>query len=353
MADRAIILSYFHLMQRFLFVLVTLLCSVEYVSAQSATGSWYGRADVMLGDGNNSNYMTEMVLRQKGNDVEGVFGYYFKDSYQSFFVHGKYDAKTRLVHIRNMPMLYFRSKTRNGIECPMHFMGTLMVSKTGNSMQGTFYTDDKYKYTCPELRVSYRMDQNETNTDSLLRHAVAQQKFWKPYDEDYVFTAVPPKKTDSIVIQDSTVAVVPKAGVDEPTPVPAARVNPVIEEKKQLVDQFEKRKNSYNKELLIQSDSIRLSFYDNGDIDGDSITVFLNGQPIVANQLLSTRALNLYVALDPAIEVNEISMFANNLGRIPPNTALMVITDGDNRYELYLSSSLKSNASVRLRKKTK
>lgn len=353
MAGSAIILSYFHPMQRYLFFLICLLSSVQAAFAQSATGSWYGRADVMLGDGNSNNYMTEMVLKQKGNDVEGIFGYYFKDSYQSFFVHGKYDPATRLVHIKNMPMLYFRSKTRNGIECPMHFMGTLMVSKTGNSMQGSFYTDDKYKYTCPELRVSYRMDHQETNTDSLLRHAVAQQKFWKPYDEDYVFTAVPSKKTDSVVHQDSTPALAGKPLVDEPKPISAERVNPVIEEKKQLVELFEKRKNSYNKEILIESDSIRLSFYDNGDIDGDSITVFLNGQPIVANQLLGTRALNLYVALDPAIEVNEISMFANNLGRIPPNTALMVITDGENRYELYLSSSLKSNAAVRLRKKPK
>ena len=293
----------------------------------------------MIG-GNSNNYMTEMVLKQKGNDVEGIFGYYFKDSYQSFFVHGKYDPKTRLVHIKNMPMLYYRSETRNGIECPMHFMGTLMVSKAGNSMQGNFYTDDKYKYTCPELRVAYRMDHSETNTDSLLRHAVAQQKFWKPYDEDYVFSAVPPKRVDSArVMSSDTTAIVP---------VP---VNPEIKEKEVLVEEFAKRKNSYSKEITIVSDSIRLSFYDNGDIDGDSISVFLNGQPIVANQLLSPRALNVYIALDPTKEINEISMFANNLGKLPPNTALMVISDGDNRHELYLSSSLTSNAAVRLRKR--
>jgi hypothetical protein len=323
-------------MQRTLFFLVCTLLSAKMLSAQSATGSWYGRADVMMGS-NSNNYMTEMVLKQKGNDVEGIFGYYFKDSYQSFFVHGKYDPKTRLVHIKNMPMLYYRSPTRNGIECPMHFMGTLMVSKAGNSMQGTFYTDDKYKYTCPELRVAYRMDHSETNTDSLLRHAVAQQKFWKPYDEDYVFNAVPPKKVDSSM--PAAVAVAP------------VRVNPEIEEKENLVEKFEKRKNSYSKEILIESDSIRLSFYDNGDIDGDSISVFLNGQPIVANQLLSPRALNVYIALDPSREINEISMFANNLGKLPPNTALMVIADGDNRHELYLSSSLTTNAAIKLRKK--
>jgi hypothetical protein len=44
-------------------------------------------------------------------------------------------------------------------------------------------------------------------------------------------------------------------------------------------------------------------------------------------------------------------MFAENLGTMPPNTALMVITDGINRYEVFLSSSLSQNATVRIRKR--
>jgi putative heme iron utilization protein len=44
-------------------------------------------------------------------------------------------------------------------------------------------------------------------------------------------------------------------------------------------------------------------------------------------------------------------MFAENLGRIPPNTALMVITDGKNRYQVFLSSSLTENATIQLKRK--
>ena len=50
-------------------------------------------------------------------------------------------------------------------------------------------------------------------------------------------------------------------------------------------------------------------------------------------------------------KVNEISMFAENLGLIPPNTAMMVIDDGKNKYELSLSSSLQKNATVRIKRK--
>ena len=71
-------------------------------------GSWYGRADVQ-GSGATSNYLTEFILQQKGNDVEGIFGYYFKDTYQSFYVRGTYNPKTRLVSIRNIPLLFHGS----------------------------------------------------------------------------------------------------------------------------------------------------------------------------------------------------------------------------------------------------
>jgi hypothetical protein len=43
---------------------------------------------------------------------------------------------------------------------------------------------------------------------------------------------------------------------------------------------------------------------------------------------------------------HEFVMVANNLGSIPPNTALMVITTGGKRYELFISSDEKKNAKV-------
>jgi len=59
----------------------------------------------------------------------------------------------------------------------------------------------------------------------------------------------------------------------------------------------------------------------------------------------------MYLHLDTTLEVNEISMFAENLGKYPPNTALMVITDGKNRYEVFMSSSLSENATIRIQRK--
>jgi hypothetical protein len=67
--------------------------------------------------------------------------------------------------------------------------------------------------------------------------------------------------------------------------------------------------------------------------------------------MISAKALTVYVKLDPNREFNDLAMFAENLGRIPPNTALMVVYDGDTPQEVFLTSNLTQNGSVRIRQK--
>ena len=52
-------------------------------------------------------------------------------------------------------------------------------------------------------------------------------------------------------------------------------------------------------------------------------------------------------------DVNELVMYADNLGSIPPNTALMVVTDGDSRYEVRISSDLQRSGVIRFIHKPK
>jgi hypothetical protein len=94
---------------------------------------------------------------------------------------------------------------------------------------------------------------------------------------------------------------------------------------RKLVESFGQRKNILSKEIEIESDSVRISFYDNGDIDGDSITVFLNKYPVLTHQPLSAKSLNMYLAFDKGKDVAEISMYAENLGRLDEAQQLALI----------------------------
>jgi hypothetical protein len=319
-----------------------ILLSVHQGFSQSISGSWYGRADVNKA-GVNNNYLTELIVTQKGDEVTGIFGYYFKDSYQSFYIRGTYDKKTRQVIIKNLPVIFYgSSSTREGVECPMSFEGTLIVSQVKNTLKGNFQSIDKYKYTCPEIRVNMALDV-ATPEDSVLKNTTAGKKFWKPQVEDFVVTS--PVNNKPITVPADVIA--------GNSPVTAAVAPAVVDEvtEKKLIEKFESRKNIYSKDIEIEGDSVRISFYDNGDIDGDSISVFLNKNPVLVKHFINDRALNIYLALDSTKEINELGMLAENLGKIPPNTALMIITDGINRHEIYLSSSLTQNATIRLRKK--
>ena len=101
-------------------------------------------------------------------------------------------------------------------------------------------------------------------------------------------------------------------------------------------------------EIKVDTGTIRLDFYDNAQIDGDSITVLVDKQVVLTHQRLSAKPLTTYVRIDLNNTFHEIEMVAENLGSIPPNTAILIITAGKNRHMLSLSSSEIKSARVRI-----
>jgi hypothetical protein len=348
-------------MPRFLYIVIFLTVP-GWLSAQQVSGSWYGHADVDA-TGMHNNYMTELVIKQKGTHVEGIFGYYFRDKYQSYYIHGRYDPKTREITILNIPVIFYGSNsTVNSIDCITNFRGVVIQSKMGSTVKGTFFRDEKYKYLCPDIKVSYELDKSENHLDSAIAQELTASRIWRPQADDYVVdatkAAAPPSTPAVAAVLPATTDPPPsdsgKLAIASPVPdkpaLPAAP-SPDSIDKIKIVQSFTKRKTVLNQEFEVESDSVRLSFYDNGEIDGDSISVFVNQQLVLSHLGLEAKAFNLFLRLDSTRELNEVSMFAENLGRIPPNTALMVITDGKNRYEVFMSSSLTENATVQLRRK--
>lgn len=93
-------------------------------------------------------------------------------------------------------------------------------------------------------------------------------------------------------------------------------------------------------------DSVKIQLYDNGEIDGDSVSLFLNGELVVEHVKLTASPKTLLLPIDKSLPVNKLLLFAENLGRLPPNTALMEVTINGKIYNLFLSTDYKRNASV-------
>ncbi len=301
------------------FLFIILLFSLQ-VFSQSPTGYWYGSASLKLKN-TYSNYLVELIIEQDKNNVKGVLNYFFKNTYRSIPIRGTYNSDTRLVYISDIPVSYYGSYYNRDVDCAMNFAATLRVSQINSVLKGSFLSKPEYKYTCPEILFTLIL-----NTDSLKQDSVKQAikvlketfQVWRPGEADTIA---------AVKIQPRNV------------------VNYVVS------NQFKEREKIVAQELIVDSDTLKVDFYDNGEIDGDSISVFLNDKLIAFNRILTTRSVHFDIPLDSTKDVNEITMFADNLGSIPPNTALMIVNDGKKRYEIRLTSNLEKSATIKLKRK--
>lgn len=107
-----------------------------------------------------------------------------------------------------------------------------------------------------------------------------------------------------------------------------------------------KRNNELVKTIYTSARDIKIDLYDNGEIDGDTISVYDNNKLIISKKGLTDKPISFTIKADESSPVHEFVMVAENLGSIPPNTALMIINAGGKRYELFLTSTEQKNAVV-------
>jgi hypothetical protein len=119
---------------------------------------------------------------------------------------------------------------------------------------------------------------------------------------------------------------------------------------KTIEEKFIERKKILVTEIPVSGDSIKLSFYDNAEVDGDSITLFLNNRMIQQHILLKATAFEVTIPVSDLASENELTMVAENLGSIPPNTSLMIIYVNGVRHEARLESTENSSAMIRFKK---
>jgi hypothetical protein len=95
-----------------------------------------------------------------------------------------------------------------------------------------------------------------------------------------------------------------------------------------------------------EKDSIEISIFDNGVIDNDSISLYLNDSLLINRNLITNKPISLFISLDKNIPLNKLKLAAENLGTIPPCTAFMIVKTRKKRYEVNLSSDFSSNGVV-------
>ncbi len=285
---------------------ILIFCAID-TPAQTIADNWYGNGIVDIPNSSN-NYLSELIVTEKNKKVIGVFSYYFRDSLFSNSIQGTYNDATRRLTLNKQNIIFHRTiNTKIGIDCPMYGEFTLRTSKIESVLSGVLFTDNDHQFTCPSINF---MLKKGNDIIPIKRNVIVS------------------KQIDSLTINSHK-------KIDD----------------KQIV--FKSRAKVYTQELEIENKSIRLELYDNGQIDYDSVSLYLNDTLVLPKSMLTHNAINITLPLNDSLPFNELSMFAENLGLIPPNTAALILYDGKTRYEIMMSSDLSRNATIKLIKKKK
>ena len=111
------------------------------------------------------------------------------------------------------------------------------------------------------------------------------------------------------------------------------------------------RENYLVKQIETDSGELQIELYDNGQVDGDTVSIYHNNELIVSRAGLSEVPIKFKLKVDDEHPYHELVMVAENLGSIPPNTSLMIVKSRDKRYEIFISSSEQKNAKIIIREK--
>lgn len=319
-----------------------ILVSAEDTNAQMITGVWHGKVN---------RQKVEIKIVQKGDSLTGTSYYYQSPgNYRRYSIKGYFDG------INNEAVWWDDQ---------------LLEEKTASVNIGSPGRDEllsRADFNCPgagimKLDGTASLKENESKTKGEVHldktNDITFNDEWDFVIENYTVGANNPFVIDSI----SMVAHHP-APVQQPQPEetdipvkekPAPKPIAIAEEKRPITplkpltieEKFTQRQKVPMMEIPVSGDSIELNFYDNAEIDGDSITLFLNEKLIFQHIYLTDKAFTVKIPVSGLQQSNELVMVAENLGSIPPNTSFMVANVGGKRYEARLVSTEGSSAMIR------
>jgi hypothetical protein len=323
------------------------------VTAQMITGIWKGKIN---------RQKAELKIIQNGDSLTGTSYYYESaNNYRRYSIKGYFDATTneavwwddQLIEEKSarfnisipgkMPLL-----SRADFNCPGG--GKMMLNGKVGKPEDEDPKGDVHLDKISQGSFSDEWDNVIDNyltggNDPSLIDSVAGIAQKPVITEDPVKTIVEEKP---VVIKPADPIVKTEKPKEEPKPV-IKIAEPV---KQQTVEEkFVSRKKTFVKEIPVTGDSIELRFYDNAEIDGDSISLFLNDKLIFQHIRLTEKAYTIRLAVSELNTTNDLIMVAENLGTIPPNTSYMVVMVGEDRYDARLESDEGSSAMVRFVKK--
>jgi hypothetical protein len=341
-------------------------CLPLFSGAQDLTGIWRGYFITESGE----QYRLEFQVQQKKSKTVTGVSYSYLDTrfYGKATMTGNFAFKNNSFTIQELRTVEVRNLS-GGSTCLMNYKFSYAKSGREEFLEGSYVgkTEDRKNPAnngkwgdCGGGTVFLR---RVVNSDFYVEPFLRKKLETKKADTS---VAVSTPKRASKTAPNTTSKTAPRTpkprnkrpAVASKQPVDTIRsktTGPIISEKTVVQPQImipaatRSRKNELAQAFTVTSEEIKIRLYDNGEIDDDTISVYLDGQLILSNKRLSASPITYTLKLDENNPDHVLVMVAENLGRIPPNTSLMIVQDGDKRYQVGITSTEQKNAMVRFR----
>lgn len=338
-------------------IIVALLLFSGRLLAQDITGLWKG---TLHNDTTGKNLRYEIAISEKKGKLSGYSHTFFiiddKEYYGVKKVSVKrMDGKIIVQDVELIANNYPIPPAKNVRQLDIL---TLEMRDSVMLLSGPFTTNRTKEYH-PLTGSIYIERKNNFRQSALVPHLeelglVKNLSFIEPE----IATIVTPVITTPVVAEPAVAVTTPvkkeKPIVKEVKPVrtKADTVKTVTIVNTSPAADVNKRRTETIQSVYYRSDSLVLTLYDNGEVDGDTVSVLMNGEVIMPKVGLSTRAIRktIYITAATADSI-QLIMYAENLGSIPPNTGLLVVHDGESIYEIRFSGDYTKNAAIVFRRK--
>ncbi len=104
-------------------------------------------------------------------------------------------------------------------------------------------------------------------------------------------------------------------------------------------------------EFTFRGNRLTITVWDNRTADGDVVSLFLNEKNILKEFTISKDRLDVEVDVKEGVDYY-LTLYAHNLGDIPPNTVALYISDGQRKKFITLTSDLKACGAVKIKVET-
>ena len=376
-----------------LIVVFVMLCS-NLVVGQQLSGQWIGKF-TSEEDPNASGTDYVLEIEANGNQLSGYSYTYFSIAGKRYFVicrlKGNYDKGSKSMVINEVETV--KTNTPPDFEnCHQSHQLTYMKQSDKESLVGKWKPAEKGS-TCgkgfTELerkalpKVNATKDtaiakkentkQKTTNsTPTKVQPQASTKKATSPASTSQnkqpnlaqktitkkPVTATPPKNADvkhtvppampKVAHQSGKENIEEKKNAEKPSlPVETEKPKKILLDNTK--DKLSKRTYQVIKVIEVSNPNIKVDIYDNGQVDGDIVSIFLNEKQLVSSKMLKADPITLQIKIDENEDEYDLIMYAESLGSIPPNTALMIVTTSNQRYEINISSDEQYSGAIRFK----